>query len=107
VWIHSLSAFCTTSLTQSAGTTLELGTVNNSAALIAQTTATDIDAGEFWHDATPSAHTDNAIVDRMVGKTSAANGNIIYTVGAGGNITAGVIEFACMWSPMSVDGNLA
>lgn len=108
VLITHLSAFCTTSLTESAGTTLELGTVNNSAGLIAQVSVTDLDAGEYWNDATPEAHVANAITDQMVGKAgTGANGNVIYTVGAGGNITAGVVVFAALWLPMSPNGNLA
>ncbi len=107
VLITHLTAFCSTSLTESAGTTLELGTVNNSAGIIAQVSVTDLDAGEFWNDASPELHTASAITDVLVGKTAAANGNINYVVGAGGNITAGVIEFSAFWLPMSIDGQLA
>ena len=107
VLIRSLSAFCTTSLTESAGTTIELGTVNNSAGLIGQTNVTDIDVGEFWRDATPEFHVSPAVVNMNVGKSSGAAGDVRYVVGGGGNITAGVIEFVALWVPLSSDGLLA
>jgi hypothetical protein len=38
-----------------ANATVEVGTALSTAGLIALTTATDIDANEIWHDATPDA----------------------------------------------------
>lgn len=93
----SFEAFPTTNLTVSAGTTLEIGFAGDTADLIAQTDPTTIDAGEVWHDATPDKKhelTSDASKDRVL------NGdNIIATVGAGGNITAGVITFSVLYTP--------
>lgn len=101
VLVKFASAFCSTSLTVSAGTTLEWGTGNNASAWVSQTDPTLIDVNEFWNDATPELQTAIAIVDRNL------SANSVLAVGAGGDITAGVIEFAVLWVPISSNGNLA
>lgn len=93
-------AVCTTNLA-GASATLELGTALSTAGLIAQTTATDIDAGDIWHDASPDAAVEaSTVVTRKI-----VTQNIILTV-ATANITAGVIKFMVLWNPISSDGNL-
>ncbi len=87
-----ISAYCATDLT-GASATIELGVAGGTALLIAQTTATDLDAGEFWSDATP------AIVEGAQGFMNAAL-PIIITV-ATAAVTAGVIEFTCEYEPIS------
>jgi hypothetical protein len=99
ILIESMSAFCPT-LLAGATATIELGTANNTAALIALTTATELDANEFWRDTTPEAEVSAAITGQNVAS------NILLTV-ATAAVTAGVIEFAFYWRPMSVNGNLA
>ena len=99
VVIERITALCTTLLT-GATATVEVGVAGNTAALIAQTTGTDIDASEFWQDATPEAGVSPAIVEKNV------KGNIILTV-ATADVTAGVIEFVVFWRPLSTDGSLA
>lgn len=89
---------CKTLLTGSG--VLELGCTGNTAALIAQTTATDIDANEFWQDATPEPRVSPAIVDQAV------CGDIILTTSSA-TVTAGVLEFVFYWLPLSEDGNMA
>jgi len=98
VLITHLSAYCST-LLAGATATIELGTTNNTAALIAQTTATDLDATEFWKDATPEAEVSDAITNKVVGS------NILLTT-ATAAVTSGVIEFSFLWLPLSVDGNI-
>jgi len=98
VLITHLSAFCTT-LLAGGSATVELGTANNTAELIAQTTATDIDANEFWLSATPEVEATNAIVNKLVGA------DIILTT-ATADVTAGVIKVAMLWTPLSEGGNL-
>ena len=93
-------AVCTTSLT-GASSTVEVGTSTNTAGLIAQTTATDIDVGEIWHDASP----DSSVEPATVAPSELVNGNIILTVGTA-NTTAGVIDFYVVWRPISPDGNV-
>lgn len=97
VCIHRMSVFCSTLLT-GAGT-IEMGTANNTAGLIAQTTGTALDAEEFWQDATPEVEISPAIVDQLV------SANIILTVGSA-TITAGVIQICIDWTPVTTDGSL-
>lgn len=82
------------------GATIELGCAGATAAIVAQTTATDIDANEFWQDSSPELRASPAITARAVG------GNIILTIGSA-NITAGVLEFYFYWLPLSSDGQMA
>lgn len=90
---------CTTSL-DGASATIELGTAADTDGLVATTTATDLDAGEFWQDSTPEAGVSNAIVNKLV------TGDIIITVGTAA-VSAGVIEVVFYWVPLSSDGQLA
>lgn len=89
---------CSVDLT-GASATLAVGVANNTAALIAQTTATDIDAGEIWRDATPAVGAET-LNDPLV-----VVDDIIETVGTA-NITAGAIRYYCLWQPISADGNV-
>lgn len=93
-------ARCTTNLA-GASATLEVGTALTTAGLIAQSTATDIDANEIWHDATPDASVElsSVLTQKIVTQ------NIIATV-ATANITAGVIEFTCLWYPLTEASNI-
>jgi len=97
-----LLAVCTTNLA-GASATLEVGITGHTASLIAQTTATDIDANEIWHDASP----DNGVEETSVAKEYfVVNGlDVIGTVGTA-NITAGVIKFIALWKPVSKNGAL-
>lgn len=90
---------CTTNL---AGTgTVEVGTALSTAGLIAQTTGTDIDANEIWHDATPDA----SVELLTVATTKIITQNIIETVGTA-DITSGNIYYVCLWTPLTTDGNV-
>lgn len=88
-------ARCTVNLA-GASATLEVGTALSTAGLIAQTTATDIDANEIWHDATPDASIEasTVLVEKLV------NQDVIETAGTA-NITAGNIEYTCLWRPIT------
>ena len=80
---------CTTVLA-GATATLEVGVANNIAVLIAQTTATDIDAEEIWLGAAPSEISVDALSD-VTGPFIIVNGaNIIETV-ATADVTSGQI----------------
>lgn len=94
-----LSARCTTSLTSSGGT-LELGTASNTAGLIEQTTASDIDDGDWWQNSTPDVNVSPAILNQFVEQ------NLILTVGSA-DVTAGVLEIIGYWLPLSSDGDVA
>jgi len=81
--------------------TLEVGISGNTAALIAQSSAEAIDAGEIWHDATPDSGIE---LSSVVTQNIIANGaDIIGTVGTA-NITSGAIRFLCLWRPLSRTG---
>lgn len=96
----SVIAVCSTNVA-GVGSTLELGTTANTAGLIAQTTGTDIDAKEIWHDATPDATVE---LTSVVGKNIVSD-DIILTVGTA-NATGGVIKFIIFWSPLSLNGSV-
>jgi hypothetical protein len=89
-------AKCTTLL---AGTnaTIEVGVSGDTAVIIAQTTATDIDANEIWNGATPAA------VALLTPKLVSGGADIIETV-ATADITSGVLVYHCLWTPISADG---
>lgn len=89
---------CLTSLDGSTAT-IELGTAADTDGLVAQTTATDLDAGEFWQDSSPEAGVSAAIVNKVV------TGDIILTVGTAA-VSAGKIEVTFYWLPLSNNGNM-
>jgi len=101
VLITHLSAYCSTSVVTTTAGELELGVAGNTAALIAQIAdAGDLIATEFWNDATPTdINVATAIINQLVGS------DILLKVTTS-PMTAGVIEFAMLWVPMSTDGNL-
>jgi hypothetical protein len=82
--------------------TIELGVAGNTAGLIAQIAdATDLDDGDIWVDATPAVG-----VEALPGAFVLNDGaDIILTIGATA-ITAGVVDFYCLWRPLSSDGNI-
>ena len=98
VLITHLAARVTTDLA-GATATVELGDATNTAALIAQATATNLDAGEFWQSAAPATIAD-AVINKLV------DANIIVTV-ATAAVSAGVVEFTAFWLPVSSDGLIA
>lgn len=83
-----------------ANATIEVGISGNTAALIAQTTATTIDNGEIWLDASP-ATVENYPTEKLL----IAGTDIIETI-ATADITDGTLTFYAMWIPISEDGNL-
>lgn len=89
--------YCSASL-EGATATIELGTANNTAGIVPQSTATDFDAGEFWRDTSPEAEWSG----RMIFAIAA---DIILTIGTAA-VTAGTLEFLFPWIPMSSDGYL-
>ena len=93
---------CTT-LLAGASATIEVGVTGNTAALLALTTATTIDANEIWFAATP---TDVGIV-----ALASVNGPFIVVAGLDiietiktANIDSGELHYICMWSPLSPNG---
>ena len=83
---------------------IELGIAGNTAALIAQTTATELDAYETWQDASPEASPGAVSLDSR-GFVIANGADIILTISAA-DLTAGDVDFVCRWWPISTDGNV-
>lgn len=78
--------------------TIEVGISGNTAALIAQVSATALDVGEIWNSNTPA--TVVALQDFSI---LAAGTDIIQTI-ASNTVTAGTLTFYCIWTPISEDG---
>jgi len=76
------------------GATIEVGIAGNTAVLIAQTTATDLDDGHVWTDATPATAKTMPSVNILNDGT-----DIIQTIGTA-NATAGQIDYYCFWRPL-------
>lgn len=91
-------ALCSTDLTSGGVATIEVGIADNTAALIAQTTATGIDAGEWWIDNAPAS------IEALPGQFLVSD-DIIQTI-ADATITGGVLTYYCAWMPISSDGNV-
>lgn len=98
--LATVFAVCGTLLTSGAGATVEIGIAGNTAALIAQTTAVDIDANEVWIDTAP------ATIEALPSDKILTNGTDIIQTIATDTVTAGVITFYCIWSPLSSDANI-
>jgi len=99
VLIREIAIACRASLA-GATATISLGTSGNTAAIIAATTATDIDLDEFWRDTSPESQVAAAIKDTIVLT------NLVYEP-LTATISSGALEFSCFWLPLSVDGNLS
>ena len=89
VWLQHMSVRCTTDLA-GATATVEMGVSGNTASLVAQTTATDIDDGDWWHDATPEVGVSAPLADKSL------EGNVIITV-ATAAVSAGVLEIVAYY----------
>src|SRR3990167_6544000 len=102
-------AVCTT-LLDGATATIEVGITGDTAIFLPIETATQIDAGQIWVN---DAANGTSII---LGAETAATGNlplyllngndIILTVKTS-NVTSGVLDFYCIWSPISSDAAVA
>jgi hypothetical protein len=99
-----IAGLCETSLTSDGAATVELGIAGNTAALIAQTTATDLDQYETWQDATPEANP--GAITLEIKSFFLANGEDIILTIAGADLTAGTIRFTCSWWPITASGRV-
>jgi len=84
--------------------TIEVGVAGDTAGLIAQSTATDLAIGDVWLDATPTTKVEaiSGLAEKIIGDGL----DIILTVGTA-NITAGVVTFYCLWTPISEGAEVA
>ena len=103
ILVLALAAFCTTSLTEAAPTaTLALGVTGSTAIFIAATTATTIDAGQYWLTTTPGSV---ALALPAALKDIVVTADIIGTVAAQA-VNGGVLRVDCYYLPLSSDGAL-
>lgn len=79
-----------------ANATIEIGVASNTACLIAQSTGTDVDAGEIWLDATPVS-----TAEALTANSVMINGADIIETLATANLTGGQIDYYCIWRPIS------
>lgn len=80
--------------------TFEVGVAGNTAGIIAQiANATDLDDGDIYVDATPGVGAE-ALPSPFIINDGA---DIILTIGTA-DITAGVVDFYCLWRPLSDGG---
>ena len=95
-----LVAVCTTNVASAAGCTIgiDAGTV----VIIPDTDCTLLAAGEIWHDATPDASVELlSIMKEFI----ISNGvDIAIDVETAKQVDSGVVEFYCIYSPLSSDG---
>ena len=91
----SVFGVCDTSLTGAA--TVEVGVTGNTAGLIAQiVNATTLDDGDVYVDADTAVGVGSIPVAKVLN-----DGNdIIMTIGSTA-VTAGVVDFYCLWRPLS------
>lgn len=96
---------CQTLLNSAGAATIELGISGNTAILIAQTTATDLDQYETWQDAGPEANPGD-VATAMAKNFIIANGTDVIMTVATADLSAGECDFHAFWRPLSTDGNV-
>ena len=103
-----LIAVCSTDCT-GAGSTDEVGITGATAIFMPITTMTSLDAGHIWlNNATPATYfitgEQQAAADNLPEYT--LNGNDIIMTTKTANTEAGVVDFYCIWSPLSTDASV-
>ena len=99
--VVALSIFGVCSTNVAGSGTIEVGTALDTDGLIAQTTGTDIDVGDIWHDASP----DSSIELTSVITQNIVSQDIAYKIETD-TLTSGKVTFYILWSPISDDGNV-
>ena len=97
----SILAVCKTSLASAAVASIRLGSVSNTNAMMSDTVATDLDAGNIWNDQSPSESIEAAARVRAYDLTN--GDNVVITLDA--QVDSGAITFYCYWD--SHDGSVA
>ena len=91
-----------TTITSAGAPTIEVGVTGNTAALIAQSLAASLADGEVWVDGTLTRVGVGAVPAMQVLNDGA---DVLLTV-ATATLTAGAVDFYCLWRPLSSDGNV-
>lgn len=92
---------CATDLTGT-GATVEVGITGSTALLVAQTTGTDIDAGKMWRDNSPAT---NYALNATNFPLMVISTDIYQKIGTH-TVDSGLINYYCIWAPLSEDGNV-
>jgi hypothetical protein len=104
--IAQVIGVCKTSL--AGGATVELGITGATAIFGKKITDTDLDAGQLYVNETAATYMiigeENAAADNL--PTYLLNGNDIILTTTTTNTTSGVIDFYCVWIPISDDANV-
>ena len=96
--IATVFGICDTNL--STGATIEVGVASNTASIIAQVAdSNSLDDGMIWVDATPAVGAETLPEPRILNDGT----DIILTIGTA-DLTAGVVDFYCLYRPLSSDG---
>lgn len=90
---------CDTNLAGAA--TFDIGVTGNTQGFCQIADATEIDDGDVFTDGNPAVGTDAVPSTQIINDGL----DIILTIGST-PITAGVIDFYCLWRPLSSDGNV-
>jgi len=83
--------------------TVEVGTASNTAKLIALSTGTNLVAGDVWTDAGAEANVD---ITPAGGTFIIGSGADIIETPKTANVTAGQIDYYCIWRPLEVDASV-
>lgn len=97
--LATVFGICTVDLVGNTAT-LEVGVTGATALILAQTTATNIDASKAWVDASV------VLTEVLPHPMILGNGQDIIQTAATANITAGAITYYCLWRPLSANGNV-
>ena len=103
--LMSLFGLCQVTCGSGGVAKIEAGIAGNTAALIAQATATELIQYEIWEDATPTV-ANPGLIDLFGGARQfvvAAGADVILTVSAA-DLTAGDVDFHAFYMPLSLDG---
>lgn len=96
---------CKDAFTSGGAATIEVGVSGNTAALIAQSTATELIANEIWHDNSPTTTLES--LSSITTRTFViSNGQDIDLLIGAFDLTAGDCTFYCRWRALSSDGNV-
>ena len=91
-----------TTLTSGGANTIEVGVTGNTAVLIAQATGANFADGDIWVDATDTRVGAGAVPAMQI----INDGFDILLKITTATLTAGVVDFYCLWRPLSSDANI-
>ena len=103
ILIHAIFGICEDAVTGAGAIALGI-TGGDTDVYIASTTAADLIANEIWYDASPTLTAEQ--IDLTGLSFVVANGQDIDFLISGADVTAGKVNLYCIWSPLSVDGNV-